>query len=129
MRKTTTPVTDFDSYLANVPEAAHKSLIKLYADIKAAAPKAEELISYAIPSFKQDYMLVGVGSAKEFNSFYVMSTALMKELKDDLKAYKTGTATINFPFDKPLPTALVKKIVKLRLAENLAKKTAKAKKK
>ena len=127
MRKTATPVTDFDSYLANAPEIAHKGLIKLYADIKAAAPKAEELLSYGIPSFKQEYMLVGVGTAKSFNSFYVMSSALMKELKEELKGYKTSTATINFPFDTPLPTALVKKIVKLRLAENKARKALKIK--
>jgi uncharacterized protein YdhG (YjbR/CyaY superfamily) len=129
MRKTSTPVTDFNSYLASVPSEAQFGLIKLHAAIKAAAPKAEEIISYGIPSFKQGYMLVGLGTAKNHNSLYVMSPALMKQMKEELAPYKTATATINFPFDKPLPVTLVKKIVKARIEENEERAAIKGKKK
>ena len=126
MKNSASSITDFDSYLLSVPGEARPGLLKLYAAIKAAAPSAEELISYGIPSFRQDYMLVALGAAKKHCSFYVMSPALIKDMSEQLINYKTSAGTIHFPFDSPLPTALVKKIVNARLHENKLRRSAAA---
>jgi uncharacterized protein YdhG (YjbR/CyaY superfamily) len=117
---------DIDSYLADVPKDARTALEKLRKLIKATAPKAVEVISYQIPSFKYNGMLVGFAAFKEHCSFFVMSTKLMRVLKGELKPYSTATATIHFTPDKPLPVALIKKIVKARVAENDLRMRAKA---
>ncbi len=113
-----TPVKTVDDYLSQVPEDARVTLEKIRQSIRAAAPNAEECISYQIPAYKQNGMLVGFGAAKEHCSFFVMSPRMMKKLMPDLEKYETATATIHFPFNKPLPKSLVSKIVKARLEEN-----------
>lgn len=95
--------------------------MKLRKIIKAAAPKATELISYQIPTFKHNGALVAFAAFKDHCGFYVMSPVVMDAHKDELKAYDTATATIRFPADKSLPAALVRKLVKARLAENQAR--------
>jgi uncharacterized protein YdhG (YjbR/CyaY superfamily) len=106
-----------DDYLAGLSDDKRRALEKLRKDIKAAAPKAEECISYGIPSFRLNgKLLVSYGAAAKHCAFYPGSTlqAFTKELKD----YDTsGKGTIRFTADKPLPTALVRKIVKARIAE------------
>ena len=108
-----------DDYLATLPEESRATLEKVRKTIKAAAPKATEVISYQIPMYKQHGMLVGFAAFKDHCSLFPGAKALAT-YKDELKAYKTSKGTIRFPIGKPLPTALVKKLVKTRLAENEA---------
>ncbi len=107
-----------DAYLATVPEEARDTLIKLRKMIQAAAPNATEGISYQIPTFKQKGPLVAFAAFPTHCSFYVMSPAVMNMYKDELKSYDTAKGTIRFQANKPLPAALVKKLVKARIEEN-----------
>lgn len=109
---------DVDVFLAAVPEEARGTLEKLRKTIRAAAPKATEAISYGVPTFKhQGRPLVGFGATKNHCAFYVMSPEVMRIYAADLEEYDTGKGTIRFPASKPLPAALVKKLVKARIAE------------
>jgi uncharacterized protein YdhG (YjbR/CyaY superfamily) len=110
-----------DEYLENVDELQRAALEKLRKTIKAAAPKAEETITYQIPIFRLNGMLVGFASAKKHCAFYPCSGSTVDTLKDELKNYETSKGTIRFQPGKPLPAALVRKIVKIRIAENAAK--------
>src|SRR4030095_10095004 len=111
-------VTNVDEYLARVPAEQRALLEKLRQTIKAAAPQAEEVISYQIPSYKYHGMLVGFGAAKDFCSFFVMSSTFLAEHKDDLKGFDTTKSAIHFSAAKPLPASLVKKFVKQRMEQN-----------
>jgi len=111
---------DVDGYLAAVPEDKRAALLKLRKTIKAAAPKATEVISYQIPAYKHKGLLVGFAASKEHCTFHIMSTEVTKAHADDLKGYKLGKASIRFAPDKPLPASLVTKLVKARIAENEA---------
>ena len=126
--KRRTSATNVDEYLAALPVRARAALEKLRRTIRAAAPKATEVISYQVPIFKLHGGLVGFAAFEDHCSFFVMSPAVMKAHKDDLKPYSTATGTVHFTADKPLPAALVKKLVKARIKENEArvKKSGKA---
>lgn len=113
---------DIDEYLATVPAEARATLEKLRKTIRSAAPKATEGISYQVPTFKYLGPLVGFGAATKHCGFYVMSPAVMEAHKNELESYDTSKGTIRFPPDKPLPAALVRKLVKARIAENEARK-------
>jgi uncharacterized protein YdhG (YjbR/CyaY superfamily) len=105
-----------DDYLAAVTEDKRGALQKLRKAIKVAAPKAEECISYQLPAFRLNgKFLVAYGAATNHCAFYPGST--VKVLKDDLKGYDTSKGTIRFSADKPLPSALVRKLVRLRIEE------------
>ena len=125
MRKVTTPAKKsaraetVDDYLAALPEEARATLEKIRKAIKAAAPKATEVISYQMPMYKHQGMLVGFAAFKDHCSFFPGAKPIAT-YKDELKAYKTSKGTIRFPIGKPLPAALVKKLVKTRIAENEA---------
>jgi uncharacterized protein YdhG (YjbR/CyaY superfamily) len=112
------PAIDVDAYLAAAPEDARAALEKLRKTIKAAAPKATEVISYQIPAYKHHGLLVGFAALKDHCTFHIMSTAVTRAHAAELKDYKLGKASIRFAPDKPLPAALVTKLVKARLAEN-----------
>ena len=108
-----------EAYLARVPEPARTTLEKVRAAIRSAAPKeATEGISYGMPAFRYKGALVGYAAFKEHCSFFPMSAALLDTMKDDLEGYRTSKGTLQFPMDKPLPAALVKKMVKARVADN-----------
>src|SRR2546426_11712234 len=109
------------AYLRAVPPAPRAALQKLRKTIKAAAPEATEVISYGIPMFKHHGMLVGYAAFKDHCSLF-MSTSLTKALKKDLASYDTSKGTIRFAPDKPLPAALVRKLVKVRIAQNERKR-------
>ena len=112
-----------DEYLAGVPEPARSTLSKVRAAIRSAAPReATEAISYGIPTFKYQGSLVAFGSFSNHCSLFPMSLAVMAAFKNELKGFYTSKGTIRFPIDKPLPAALVKKLVKARLAEKERKK-------
>jgi len=105
------------AYLKAVPPAPRAALQKLRKTIQAAAPEATEGISYGIPMFKHHGMLVGFAAFKDHCSFFPGANPIATH-KDELKAYETSKGTIRFPIGKPLPAALVKKLVKTRVAEN-----------
>ena len=121
-----TPQT-VDDYLAALPEEARATLEKIRKTIKAAAPKATEVISYQMPMYKYHGMLVGFAAFKDHCSFFPGANPVAT-FKDELKAYKTSKGTIRFPIGKPLPAALVKKLVKARIAENEKRAAEKEKK-
>jgi len=112
------PAKDVDSYLAALPEAQRAALDKLRKTIRAAAPKAEEAISYQIPVFKYHGPLVFFAGFRDHCSLFVPGKALVKSLQAELKPFKTSGATIRFSPEHPLPAALVRKIVKARVSEN-----------
>jgi uncharacterized protein YdhG (YjbR/CyaY superfamily) len=108
---------DFDDYLAAVPEPARSSLEKLRAMIRQAVPEATETISYRLPTFRyRGKPLVAIGASKDHCAFYLMGY-VPPELEADLEKYDTGKGTIRFPAEKPLPVALVRKVVKARIAQ------------
>lgn len=112
-------------YLAATPQPHRATLEKVRADILAAAPDLEETISYGMPTFKRGpgYGIVSIAAFKNHCSLFPMSKAVGGDLGG---AYLSGESTLQFPPDKPLPTALVKKIVKARIAENEKLQTARA---
>ena len=112
---------DVDDYLSRVPASARAALLKLRETIQAAAPGATEEISYQIPTFKHRGGLVAYAAFPEHCTFFVMSTEVMREHAAELEGYPTGKGSIRFSPDKPLPAALVKKLVKARIAENEAR--------
>ena len=106
-----------DDYLAAVSDDKRAALEMLRKTIKAAAPKAEECISYQLPAFRLNgKLLVAYGAAANHCAFYPGS--VLAALKGELKGYDTSKGTIRFPADRPLPPALVRKLVKLRIAKN-----------
>ncbi len=111
-----------DEYLAAVSDDKRAALEKLRKTIKAAAPDAEECISYGIPAFRLGLMLVGFGATSKHCALYLMSNTIVAAHADDLKGYDTSTGTIRFQADNPLPVALVKKLVQARIAENAARR-------
>lgn len=110
-----------DEFLDTLSEDKRASLEKLRQTIKSIVPKAEEYFYYQLPAFRLDgKRLVAFGAATNHCSLYPLSAAVIKNLQADLKNYDTSPGTIRFPIDKPLPVALVRKIVKARIAENEA---------
>ena len=108
-----------EAYLAAVPEPARTTLEKLRATIRAAAPKAAtEAISYSIPSFQYKGGLVAYAAFKRHCSFFPMGARAIEEFGEELEGFRVSKGTIQFPLDKPLPAALVKKMVKACTARN-----------
>jgi uncharacterized protein YdhG (YjbR/CyaY superfamily) len=110
-----------EDYLAGLPDDQRAALEKLRRTIRAAAPRAEECISYQLPAFRLDgKVLVLFGATAKHCSFFPGSGTAVEAHKDALRGYSTSKGTIRFAADKPLPAALVRKIVKYRIAENAA---------
>ena len=108
-----------DEYLAPLPDAQRAALEKLREQIRAAAPDATETISYRIPTFKdQGRMLVSFAAFKNHCSLYPATGGMQEALGKELEPYLVPKATLRFTPEAPLPAALVKKIIKIRLAEN-----------
>src|SRR5262245_36214014 len=111
--------TTIDEFLANLSVDKRSALEKLRKSIKAAAPKAEECISYGLAAFRLNGRpLVAFGATANHCAVYPMSSSTVAALKDDFKNYDTSKGTIRFQADKPLPVGLVRKLVKARVAEN-----------
>ena len=118
--------TSIDEYIATFPEDVQKILQQLRETIKAAAPQAEEKISYQMPTFTLNgTYLVYFAGWKTHIAFYGAPRA-NAEFKEDLSAYETGPGTLKFPLAEPMPFDLITKIVKFRVTENL-KRTDKKK--
>jgi uncharacterized protein YdhG (YjbR/CyaY superfamily) len=109
-----------DEYIAGFPDEVQGILKKIRQTIKAAAPDAEETIRYQIPTFTLKGNLVHFAAFKKHIGFYPTSTAI-ERFKDELSLYEGAKGTVRFPLDKPIPLALISKIVKFRIKENLEK--------
>jgi uncharacterized protein YdhG (YjbR/CyaY superfamily) len=106
-----------DEYLSALPPKVRSILEGLRRTIRQAAPEAEEVISYNMPAFKWNGVLVWYAAHKEHIGFYPRVSAMVA-FKEQLAAYKTSKGAIQFPMGKAIPTSLVKKIVKFRMNEN-----------
>lgn len=124
-----TPAT-VDEYIAQYPDGVQKKLQQVRNTIRKAAPGAEECISYGMAGYKYHGMLVYFAAWKTHIGFYAVPTA-HAAFKEELSAYKGAKGSVQFPLDKPMPTALITRIVKFRVKENeekaTLKQTAKAK--
>jgi uncharacterized protein YdhG (YjbR/CyaY superfamily) len=107
-----------DDYFAGQTEKSRLGLEKMRKAIKAIVPDAEEVISYQIPTFKLKGPVAAIAAFENHCSYYTMSHSVMAALKEELKGYKTSGVTIHFAPEKPLPAALVKKLVLAKLQEN-----------
>jgi uncharacterized protein YdhG (YjbR/CyaY superfamily) len=110
-----------DDYLAALPEKERAVLQELRETIRSAAPEAEEVISYRIPLYKHHGHLVGFAAFKNHLSLFVTNSAVRDQFAKELEPYKVEGTTIRFTVEKPLPAALVKRIVESRIAENEAR--------
>ena len=119
--------TSIDEYIATFPEEIQKILEELRATIKAAAPDAEEKISYQMPTFALKGNLVHFAAFKNHIGFYPTPSGT-QAFKHELSIYEGAKGSIKFPIDKPLPLELISKIVKFRVAENLKKAEKKSSK-
>jgi uncharacterized protein YdhG (YjbR/CyaY superfamily) len=112
-----------DEYLARVPEPARSTLNKVRATIRSAAPpEATEVISYGVPTFQYKGSLMGFAAFSNHCSLFPMNGSVVDTFKNELKDFQTSKGTIRFPIDKPLSAALIKKLVKARIAQNELKK-------
>lgn len=111
-----------DEYLAGVPEPARSTFNTMRAAIRSAVPReASETISYGIPAFRHNGMLVWFAAFAKHCSLFP-TASVIAAFKKELKGYTTSKGTIQFPTDKPLPTALIKKLVKARVARSESNK-------
>src|SRR6266568_2834409 len=112
-----------DGYVAGVPEPARSTLNKMRAAIRSAVPpEARETISYRMPAFKHKGILVWFAAFSDHCSLFP-TAAVIEAFKKELKSFSTSKGTIHFPLNKPLPLALIEKIVKARVAQLEAKPT------
>ena len=108
-----------EAYLSDVPEPALSTLKHIRAVIQSVVPKeTTEVISYGIPMFKFNGMLVGYAAFKKHCSLFPTGSGVLDRFSKELLGYRTSKGTIQFPSDKPLPDSLVRKIVKARVREN-----------
>jgi uncharacterized protein YdhG (YjbR/CyaY superfamily) len=113
--------TNIDEYIAQFPPKIKSRLKQMRETIQKAAPKAEEAMSYAIPTFKLNGNLVHFAAFKNHIGFYPAPQGL-EEFKKDLAKFKGAKGSVQFPHDEPLPLSLVTKIVKFRVKQNQEKK-------
>ena len=108
-----------EEYLARVPEPARSTLEKMRGVIRSVVPKeTTEVISYGMPTFRYKRMLVSLAAFKDHCSFFPLGSSALDAFAQEVKEFRASKGTLHFPVDKPMPTALVKKIVKARLAQN-----------
>jgi uncharacterized protein YdhG (YjbR/CyaY superfamily) len=117
-----------DEYIAGFPAATQRKLREMRAVIRAAAPQAEEKISYQLPAFALKGNLVYFGAFTGHIGFYPAPRGI-EAFKAELSKYEGAKGTVRFPLDKPLPARLIARIVRFRVAENLEKAAKKSRKK
>lgn len=118
---------DINEYIAAFPPDIRNILQGVRETIQKAAPEATEKISYALPTFYLQGNLVHFAAFTSHLGFYALPSG-NKEFQEELSKYKTGKGSIQFPLNEPMPHALIEKIVKFRVAENLEKAALKNKK-
>lgn len=128
MKTGQTAPTTIDEYIASFPPEVQEKLETIRATIRKAAPKAEEAISYMIPTFRLHGNLVHFAAYKKHIGFYPGAGGIAA-FEEELAGYETSKGTVQFPLEKRLPLTLITKIVKFRVQQNLDKAAAKAKKK
>ena len=107
-----------DEYIATFPKNVQSNLEEMRQAIREVAPEAVETISYQMPAFKLNGILVWFAAHKNHVGFYPKASAI-EAFKKELSAYETSKGTVQFPMNKPLPFDLIKKMVKYRVKENL----------
>ena len=118
--------TTIDEYIAGFPPDVQKILRQVRTTIRQAAPGAEETISYRMPTFTLNGYLVYFAGFKNHIGFYPIPTGI-EQFKKELARYEQGKGSVQFPLDQPMPYDLIRKIVKFRVKENLARAKAKGK--
>jgi uncharacterized protein YdhG (YjbR/CyaY superfamily) len=118
------PPTDVADYLADLPDDRRSAIDLLRQTIKAAAPEATETIAYSMPAFRSHggQFLVSYAAYKKHNSLFPASGAVVEALGEELRPFLAGKGTLRFPAGEPIPTALVKKVVAVRLEEVAARR-------
>ena len=112
-----------DEYLAGVPEPGRSTLKQIRTVIRSVVPpETIETISYGIPTFKYKRGLVAYAAFTNHCSFFPLGSSALDSVQEELKEFRVSKGTLHFPLDKPLPDALVKKIVKARIAQNEGRK-------
>ena len=119
---------NIDEYIATFPKETQKILEEIRATIKAAAPDAEEKISYQMPTFYLNGNLIHFAAFKNHIGIYPTPSGT-QAFKDEISMYQSAKGSIRLPIDEPMPLALIGRIVKFRVAENLTKTKAKGKSK
>lgn len=128
MEKKKAGFASIDEYIETFPEEIQILLEEMRVNIKAAAPDAEEKISYQMPAFALKGNLVYFAAFKDHIGFYAMPSG-NEAFRRELSKYDGSKGTVRFPLDKPLPLGLITRIVKFRVAENLKKAALKSRKK
>lgn len=128
MRASQSAPRNIDEYIANFPAEVQEKLETIRATIRKAAPKAEEAISYMIPTFRLHGNLVHFAAYKNHIGFYPGAGGIAA-FQEELAGYETSKGTVQFPLDQRLPLTLITKIVKFRVQQNLDQAAAKAAKK
>ena len=118
--------TTIDEYISTFPADVQAILQKVRETIRKAAPEATEAISYQMPTFKLNGNLVHFAAFKSHIGFYPIPSGIEK-FKKELAPYPQGKGSVQFPLDRPIPYALITKIVKFRVKENSEKAKAKRK--
>ena len=111
-------------YIAGFPQPVQVLLSSVRETIIKAAPEAQEVISYGMPAYKQHGMLVYFAAHTKHIGFYPMASGI-EAFKEELSKYKGAKGSVQFPFDKPLPLSLIKKMVQFRVKTNLEKQKMK----
>jgi len=109
-----------EEYIGGFPNDVQEILEKIRMTIQKAAPDAKEKISYAMPAFDQNGIVVYFAAFKNHIGLYALPTG-QEAFKEEFSSYKSGKGSVQFPFNKPIPYDLIKKIVKFRVKENLEK--------
>lgn len=126
MDSTKNKAANVDEYIAGFPKEIQQLLKAVRAAIKKAAPKAEEMISYQMPAYKYYGSLVYFAAFKNHIGFYATPTG-HTAFKKELSVYKEGKGSVQFPHNQPLPLALISRVVKFRVKENLEREKNKKK--
>lgn len=111
-----------DEYMARIPAKFRTTLQRLRKTIRAAAPGAEEVMSYQMPAFRQNGMLVYYSAFKDHCSLFVASDRVRRQFSTELKPFMAGKGTLRFTPERPMPADLVTRLVKARVAENTARR-------
>ncbi|MFH6946349.1 iron chaperone [Flavobacterium sp. FlaQc-50] len=113
--------TTINEYIGSFPNDVQEILEKIRMTIQKAAPDAKEKISYSMPAFDQNGIVVYFAAFKNHIGLYALPSG-HETFKEELSKYKSGKGSVQFPLNEPMPFALITKIVKFRVKENLEKK-------